>query len=72
MTHLDAVTDADREWFESHPCCRYQLRPAAITDPMPHEIMLPGSHTVAAARSGRLVLRQDSGRLQLLRDDSRW
>ena len=66
MSHLDAVTDADHDRFEAHPCRRYRLRPTDVAELMPGEAMLPGSHIFAATRSGRLVPRQGSARLPLL------
>jgi hypothetical protein len=66
MTHLDAVTDADLDRFEAHPCRCYRPRPTPIAELMPGEVMVPGSHIFAAARSGRLVPRQSSARLPLL------
>ena len=66
MTHLNAVTDAGRDQFEAHPCRRYRPRSTPIAELMPGEVMVPGSHIFAAARSGRLAPRQSSARLPLL------
>ena len=57
---LDAVTSADREWFATHPSRRYRLRPTAIVELMPGEVMTPGSHTVVIScglASARMRLR---------------
>jgi hypothetical protein len=75
MPELDAVTDADREWFEARPARRYRLRPTALAELLPGESIGPGSRTVVARcgspltrmrlRVGRPppALRQDTDRV---------
>jgi hypothetical protein len=75
MPELDAVTDADREWFEARPHRRYRLRPTALAELLPGEAIGPGSRTVVARcgspltrmrlRVGRppAMLRQDTDRV---------
>jgi hypothetical protein len=71
---IDAVTDADREWFEAHPHRRYRLRPTAIAELMPGEVMAPGSHTVVMScglASARMRLRVGRPPPRLRRDTDR-
>ena len=48
MPGLDAVTDADRAFFEAHPHRGYRLRATALAELPPGEAMAPGSRTVVA------------------------
>jgi hypothetical protein len=59
MPGLDAVTDADREWFAAHPHRRYRLRPTAVAELLPGEAMGHGERMVVAfcSPSARLRLR---------------
>lgn len=72
---LEAVTDADREWFLAHPARRYRLRPTSIHELIAGQAMTPGSWAVVATMGrpevrmripvGRppLALRQDTDRV---------
>jgi hypothetical protein len=55
MPGLDAVTDADREWFAAHPHRRYRLRPTAVAELFPGEVMGPGSRTVVVTLGSPLA-----------------
>jgi hypothetical protein len=46
MPGLDVVTDADRAWFADRPSRRYRLRPVAIGELLPGQVMRPGKHVV--------------------------
>ncbi len=72
MPGLDAVTDADREWFLARPSRRYRLRPTAIAELPPGETMEPGQHTVVVLCGSPLVrMRVHVGRPPLrLRQDT--
>jgi len=67
MPGLDAVTDADREWFAAHPPRRYRLRPTAVAELLPGEAMGAGSRTVVIGLPGarmRLRVGRPSPRLR--------
>ena len=67
MPGLDAVTDADREWFAAHPHRRYRLRPTAVAELLPGEAMGAGSRTVVIGLPGarmRLRVGRPSPRLR--------
>jgi hypothetical protein len=55
MPGLDEVTDADRAWFEANPFRHCRLRPTAIAELCPGEIMRPGACTVVVALGSPLV-----------------
>lgn len=69
---LDAVTDADRAWFDAHPARRYRVRPVQVAELLPGQEIVPGSRmlVVNAAPGMRirllvrapLRLRQDTDR----------
>ena len=44
--NLEAVTDADRDWFDARPHRHYRLRPLTIAELLPGEAVRPGQHTV--------------------------
>ena len=72
---LEAVTDADREWFEAHPHRAYRLRPLALGELLPGQSAHPGLHIVVIKMGSPLVrfrvsvgrppahLRQDTDRV---------
>jgi hypothetical protein len=62
MPGLDAVTDADREWFAAHPHRRYRLRPTAVAELLRGEAMSPGERTVVAFCSPQARFRLRVGR----------
>jgi hypothetical protein len=67
MPGLDAVTDADREWFEAHPHRSYRLRPPAVAELLPGEAIGAGSRTVVIGLPGarmRLHVGRPSPRLR--------
>jgi hypothetical protein len=55
MPGLDAVTDADREWFEARPSRLCRLRPTTVAELFPGEVMRPGSRTVVVTFGSPLV-----------------
>jgi hypothetical protein len=55
MPGLDAVTDADREWFEARPSRLCRLRPTTVAELFPGEVMRPGSRTVVVTLGSPLV-----------------
>jgi hypothetical protein len=74
MPGLDAVTDADREWFEAHPARRYRLRPTELAEMLPGEVIGPGSRTVVlrtATPGLRFRLRVGRPLLRLRHDTDR-
>ena len=72
---LEAVTDADREWFEAHPHRTYRLRRVALGEVLPGQVATPGSYMVVIRMGSPLVrfrvsvgrppahLRQDTDRV---------
>ena len=72
MPGLDLVTDADREWFEAHPHRRYRLRPKAVAELLPGEVMGAGSRTVVIGLpSARMRLRVGRPSPRLRQDTDR-
>jgi hypothetical protein len=70
---LDAVTDADRAWFEVHPGRRYHLRPTSLAELLRGEVTRPGSCTVVwqAAAGVRFRLRVGRPPVRLRHDTDR-
>ena len=72
---LEAVTDADRVWFEAHPHRAYRLRHVALGEVMPGQVATPGMYMVVIKMGSPLVrfrvsvgrppaqLRQDTDRV---------
>ena len=53
---LEAVTDADRVWFEAHPHRAYRLRHVALGEVMPGQVATPGMYMVVIRMGSPLVL----------------
>lgn len=60
MEALDAVTDADRDWFLAHPKRGYHLRPLQIDEILPGETAVPGTYVIVVKLGEPMV-----GRLRL-------
>jgi hypothetical protein len=58
---LDAVTDADKAWFEQHPGKRWRVRPAD-----PAECRLPRLPGMRAVRAGARLAQSQRARPNLL------
>jgi hypothetical protein len=73
MPALEAVTDADRAWFEAHPGRRYRLRLTELAELLPGEVIGPGSRMVVwqAAEGVRFRLRVGRPPLRLRHDTDR-
>jgi hypothetical protein len=73
LPDLEAVTDADRAWFEAYPGRRYHLRPTALAELLPGEAIGPGSRMVVwqAAEGVRFRLRVGRPPLRLRHDTDR-
>ena len=52
---LEAVTDADREWFEAHPHRAYRLRHLQLGEVLPGQTARPGLHIVVIRMGSPLV-----------------
>jgi hypothetical protein len=52
---LEAVTDADRAWFEAHPHRAYRLRPLALGEVLPGQAATPGNYMVVIRMGSPLV-----------------
>ena len=52
---LEAVTDADREWFGAHPHLAYRLRRLALCEVLPGQVATPGIYMVVIKMGSPLV-----------------